>query len=146
MLDNNGFFVQLMALCANHTEPGIREVAERLYDQYLALPELEQHSKLLRDTFDCHGIRGSVDYTLNLNPLVPLKDDDPAYLFVHKQAGGNAYQGLILSKNQMNGMVSADPTHEWSNVMLTRETLQPDGLNTVDVVRSGDFNPAEIYQ
>jgi len=65
---------------------------------------------------------------------------------IYRDSAGNADQGLILSKNQMNGMVSADPTHEWSNVMLTRETLQPDGLNTVDVVRSGDFNPAEIYQ
>ncbi len=145
MLDNNGFFVQLVALCTNHTEPDIRKAAEMLYDQYLALPEVEQHSKLLRDTFDSHGIRGSIDYTQDHQPLVPLKDDDSAYLFVHRSAGSAAYEGLILSRAQLNGMVSVDLAHEWSNVTLTRQTLQPDGLNTVAAVSLGDFNPAEVY-
>jgi ankyrin repeat protein len=141
MLTNNGFFVQLMAACTNHTDPVIKAAAEALYDQYLNLPELAQHKALLDlNVVSFDGIRGTVGS--DGEPSVPIDNVDAAYLFVHKKAGSATYDGLMLSKDDINAMQDKDKIFEWSNVQVLTEATAGSG---VAVATAGTFNARAIF-
>ena len=150
MLENNGFFVQLMALCTNHSDGSVGRAAKLLYDQYLALPELAQHAKLLRKVFFCQGIRGTSDSVqeelvpLDDDKLVPLGDDDPAYLFV-QTTFRNPYDGLIISKQQINDMLNKETLCNWSNVGFITPLRQPNGSTALGLATTGAFKASTVY-
>ena len=142
MLENNGFFVQLMALSANHSDSYLRNTAEALYDQYLALPELAQHTVLLRDAFQCHGIKGSGDD--EQENLTPLSDDDPAYLFV-QSTDHNSYDGLMLSKLQIDNMLNKNKLCDWSGVGFVTQVRQPTGSTELNFAVIAALKPHTIF-
>ena len=141
MLNNNGFFVQLMSLCANHPDPATKKAAHDLYDQYLNLDELRQHKIRLADLGYKHGIQGSGD----VEPLDPIAGDDPAYLFVSQKPGSKSYDGLMLSKDQISGMLSLGEPCDWSNSTFVTETRGPTGKTIIDFVANTKFKPVETF-
>ena len=141
MLENNGFFIQLIAMCTNHFDPILKKDAEDLYDQYLDLNELSQHKIRLSDLGYDHGIKGSGDGA----QLTPLASDDRVYLFVRRNTQTASYDGLIMSKDSLREKLDARQIGDWSNVALIRQTTSPDGQKNIDFVAMGEFRPNEVY-
>ena len=141
MLENNGFFVQLMALATNHPDPATKKAAEDLYDQYLNLDELRQHKAKLAELGYDHGIKG----TGSPDQLDPISSSDFPYLFVHRKNNSQTYDGLILSQDQISAMLSTDQICDWSKSAFVTETVSPDGEKNIDFVKIGVFKPSEIF-
>ena len=140
MLENNGFFVQLIALCTNHPDPRTRNRAETLYDRYLSLPELQPHKAQLAIFGFEQGIRASGD-----SPQDRILNDDAAYLFARRHPNRRTYDGLLLSKDDIDGMLATDKIHNWSNVAFITEITDRNGQKEVRTVTNGAFSANDIY-
>ena len=134
MLNNNGFFVQLMALCTGHQDSSIRDAAVELYDQYLKLDELRPHAAYLSAGYDlADGIRSAApaDEVLTQDPATRaakfgLQASDPVYIFVAgKIFGEGRYIAVLLSKKNIADIFGNDDA-PWPTNTFTDDTVGPD--------------------
>lgn len=131
MLNNNGFFVQLMVLCTMHKELELRQAAEALYDQYLSLDALKPHAQFLADyCFLADGIRSSSsseEIALEADPADraqknPVKKTDRVYIFVCPKPGqgpdGKLWTGVLLHQEDIENMLGLQDV-EWPGDTFT---------------------------
>lgn len=130
MLKNNGFFVQLIYRCTNHSDSATRQIAEDLYDSYLNLPELSEHKKILAETFMVdNGLRG-----LDVDGY-GKKIDDSVYLFVHQSSGATALDGFVLAGKDIDGILLNRLAYTWPTTGFLTEK---DGQLSVTSAREFD--------
>ena len=119
MIKNNGFFIQLICRCANHSDPALKKKAEDLYDSYLDLPELSTHKKLLEDVWQVDdGIRSA-----------------SLYLFVWFSAGKSLLDGMVLGADGINKILGGDPSFDWPTTgFLTEKIVMSNGVSSKQLV------------
>jgi hypothetical protein len=118
MLDNNGFFVQLLALCIGHKNSEIKEQAVHLYHNYMNLSEMKGYKN--SDTFLGNGPEGNLEeIESNLNEIRDINPEDPAFVFFRKDEDGTTH-ALVVSQDMIEGMLKPDPNYEWANVTYNR--------------------------
>ena len=159
MLENNGFFVQLMAYCTHHEIATTRALAARLYDQYLKLDALLPHAAFLaRYCGLADGIRSSSseeeigpetdDATLAARAEKnPIQRTDRVYIFVCPKPGqgpeGQLWTGVLLNQENIESMFGQQDV-EWPADTFT-EVVDIEGRREVAEKLLGD-NVAQTYR
>lgn len=123
MLDNNGFFIQLMLLCAEQdVDPTIQQQAQQLYAHYLRLDELSGVRELIEDVAG-----GDIRLLDGLEKHITTKAALPAgACFAFIQRGEDRTHILILDRAQLRAMQranSSDTECKWD--ALCYATRQP---------------------
>ncbi|MCD6026781.1 MAG: sopA 4 [Solimicrobium sp.] len=122
MLNNNGFFVQLLALCIAHETHEIKEQAVQLYHDYMNLNELKGYKKL--GTYIAAGPENSIEeVNSNLEEIRNIERADLAFVFYSKDPNSDTH-ALIVSQNMIDGMLRPDPGHAWDEVMYNRNNVR----------------------
>jgi|GEM_PF-6899514 len=119
MLEYNGFFVQLMALCTNHDDIQIKADAEDLYDAYLNLEELKDYKEfhLEQRQYLKDGIRN-------------IDETDLAYVFVSKNPRTGGYDGLLLSQQNIKAMLNPEGETDWVKIYYVESAVVEDKIIT----------------
>lgn len=118
MLNNNAFFVQLLAKCVCHANAEIKDQAAALYWEYMNLEELKRYQK---DT-----------YVESLEDAKTLDTYAPAFVFFAEDEAGNT-NALFVSQEMINSMLKPDPHYEWSNVISFRNGQCVENKNIADL-------------
>lgn len=148
MLNYNGFFIQLMALCTHHEKPNTRKGAAELYDQYLKLDAVRPHAAYLREYYDqADGIRSrssAEDLEEVADPETratarPLLASDPFYIFIcdkpKQEKSGPFCYAVLLSKNDLAGIFDKED-YEWPLNTFT-DALESDSRDEIAVKLNG---------
>jgi hypothetical protein len=112
MLENNGFFIQLMMLCKGHANKAIRADAENLYDSYLSLEELKAYKEdhLPKKQYINDGLR-------------TFDDTELGYVLVGKNQNTGIYDGLLLSRHNLNAMLYSEGDIDWVRLYYIESSL-----------------------
>jgi len=139
MLKNNGFFVQLLAVCLAHADSTIKETAVKLYHVYMNLDELKEYKKT--------GTRiGELDENsaenieANLIEIRHIDSDDLAFVFFREyglfsKADYYGTHALIVSQDMMTSMLKQDKEYKWADFFYIKNQT-----------RMTFKNPAQAYE